>query len=102
LPLRAYAVVTALKRYVIIALYSVLIVTNSQSVFLPLFIMTFRINFTILDSNLYLRLMEGGAIARSHCILLIRATILMNICIVPSTTLYTEEDPHQGSKRLYL
>jgi len=28
---------------------------------------------------------------------------LMNICIVPSTTLYTEEDPHQGSKRrLYL
>jgi len=26
----------------------------------------------------------------------------MNICIVPSTTLYTEEDPLQGSKRLYL
>jgi len=26
----------------------------------------------------------------------------MNICVVPSTTLYTEEDPRQGSKRLYL
>jgi len=39
---------------VIVALYSVLIVTNSQSLFLPLFIMTLRINFTILDSNLYL------------------------------------------------
>jgi len=27
---------------------------------------------------------------------------LMNICSVPFTTLYTEEDSHQGSKRLYL
>jgi len=47
--------------------------------------------------------MEGDAILLSHCILLIRATtFLMNICIVPSTTLYTEKDPHQGLKRPYL
>jgi len=48
--------------------------------------------------------MEGGAIVLSHhCNLLICATTFIDedlYCI--STTLYTEEDPHQGSNRLYL
>jgi len=70
--------------------------------------MTLRINFTVLDSNLYLRLMEEGMIVLSHhCILLIRVMTFIDedlyytICIILST-LYTEEDPHQGLKRLYL
>jgi len=48
--------------------------------------------------------MEGDAIVLSHCILLIRVTTFINeyLCIIPSKTLYTEEDPHQGSKHLYM
>jgi len=48
--------------------------------------------------------MEGGAIVPSHhCILLIRVTTFIeDLCIIPSKTLYTEEDPHQGSKRSYM
>jgi len=38
---------------VIVALYSVLIVTNSQSLFLPLFMML-QTNFIVLDSISYL------------------------------------------------
>jgi len=37
--------------------------------------------------------MEGGAIARFRCIF--HPCNDMNIRIVSSTTLYTEEDPHQ-------
>jgi len=47
--------------------------------------------------------MEGGAIVPSHhCILLIRVTTFIDedLCI-SSKTLYTKEDSHQGSKRLY-
>jgi len=48
--------------------------------------------------------MERGMIIPSHhCILLIRLTTFIDedLCII-SKTLYTEEDPHQGSKRLYV
>jgi len=47
--------------------------------------------------------MEGDAIVPSHCILLIRITTFIDedLCIT-SKTLYIEEDPHQGSKRLYI
>jgi len=49
--------------------------------------------------------MEGGAIVPSyHCILLIDVKIFIDedLCIILSKTLYTEEDPHQGSKHLYM
>jgi len=47
--------------------------------------------------------MEGDAIVLSHCILLIRATTFFDEYLYyASTTLYTEEDPHQGSKRLFI
>jgi len=47
--------------------------------------------------------MEGGAIVLSHCILL-RVTIFIDedLYIILSKTLYTEEDPHQRLKRLYM
>jgi len=41
--------------------------------------MALRTNFTVLDSNFYLCLMEEGAIVLSHhCILHIRATIFFD------------------------
>jgi len=55
--------------------------------------MTFRINFVILDPNRYFWLMEGGAIARSDYILLIRATTFFDEYLY--CTIYNiEEDPH--------
>jgi len=38
------------------------------------------------------------------CILFIRVTTFIgeDLCIISSKTLYTEEEPHQGSKRLYM
>jgi len=45
--------------------------------------------------------MEGGTIVPSHhCILLIHVKTFIdeNLYIIPSKTLYTEEDPHKGSK----
>jgi len=52
--------------------------------------------------------MEGNAIARSHCILLIRAKTFFDEYLYSTIytsvfyhqTLYIEEDPHQGSKRI--
>jgi len=49
--------------------------------------------------------MEGGAIVPSHhCILFLRVTTFIDkdLCIILSKTLYTEDDPHQGSKCLYM
>jgi len=49
--------------------------------------------------------MEGDAIVPfHHYILLIRVTTFIDehLCIIPSKILYTEEDPHQGSKCLYM
>jgi len=61
---------------------------------------------TVLDSNLYLWLIEGGGIVLSHhCILLIRATTIFDdylYCITYDIVHCTEEDPHQGSKRIVI
>jgi len=48
--------------------------------------------------------MEEGVIVLSYCILLICATTFFfyEYLYCASITLYTEEDSHQGSKRLYL
>jgi len=47
--------------------------------------------------------MEGGAIVPSHCILLRVMTFIdEDLCVISSKTLYTEEDPHEGSKRLHM
>jgi len=48
--------------------------------------------------------MEGGAIVLSHySILSIHVTTFTDEVFVPSRiSLYTEEDAHQGSKRLYI
>jgi len=39
-----------------------------------------------------------------HCIFLIRVTTFIDehLRIIPSKILYTEEDPHEGSKHLYM
>jgi len=48
---------------------------------------------------------RGGAIVPSHnYILFIRVTTFIDkdLCIIPSKTLYTEENSHKGSKHLYI
>jgi len=86
-----------------VALYSVLIVTNSQSLFLPLFMMMLRINFTVLDSNLYLWLMKGDAIVLSHhCNLLICVTSFFDEYLYCTIYNIVHWRGSTSRKRLYL
>jgi len=109
LPLRAYAVVTALNRYTRLhqqlCCFVLGIDCNKFTVFPSTFYDSPKKKFYRTGLKL-LSLTNGKRCDCSFSPLLFthpcNDIFLMNICIVSSTTLYTEEDSHQGSKRLYL